>query len=147
LSESGSDDGFYDCQHCGKRFKRQAYLRKHILGHQALQNQILGEAFRTTESPDIVPSEDSQSPGPLNLSPADCLACPVCGEKLPNRASLERHLRLLHDDSQAFPCKFCPATVLALAGSQGAGTSRANGPAARATEKQAKSSLLGRCRA
>ncbi|KAK9959387.1 hypothetical protein ABG768_009515 [Culter alburnus] len=114
LSESGSDDGLYDCQHCGKRFKRQAYLRKHILAHQALQNQILGEAFRNAESPDIVPSEDSQSP--LNLSPADCLTCPACGEKLPNRASLERHLRLMHDDSQAFPCKFCPATFYSSPG-------------------------------
>ncbi|XDV42638.1 hypothetical protein PO909_011261 [Leuciscus waleckii] len=99
LSESGSEDGLYDCQHCGKRFKRQAYLRKHIL-----------------ESPDMVPREDSQSPGPLNLSPADCLTCPACGEKLPNRASLERHLRLLHDDAQAFPCKFCPATFYSSPG-------------------------------
>ncbi|XP_056332864.1 insulinoma-associated protein 1b [Danio aesculapii] len=116
LSESGSEDGLYDCQHCGKRFKRQAYLRKHILGHQALQNQILGEAFRSTESPDAMPSEDRQSPAPLNLSPADCLTCPACGEKLPNRASLERHLRLLHDDAQAFPCKFCPATFYSSPG-------------------------------
>ncbi|XP_026141103.1 insulinoma-associated protein 1b-like [Carassius auratus] len=116
LSESGSDDGIYDCQHCGKRFKRQAYLRKHILGHQALQNQLLAEALRTAESPDIMPSEDSQSPAPLNLSPADGLGCPACGEKLPNRASLERHLRLLHDDSQAFPCKFCPATFYSSPG-------------------------------
>ncbi|XP_039506885.1 insulinoma-associated protein 1b [Pimephales promelas] len=117
LSESGSEDGLYDCQHCGKRFKRQAYLRKHVLGHQALQNQmIIGEAFRNAESPDTVPREDSQSPGPLNLSPADCLTCPACGEKLPNRASLERHLRLLHDDAQAFPCKFCPATFYSSPG-------------------------------
>lgn len=117
LSESSSDDGlYYDCQQCGKRFKRQAYLRKHILGHQAIQNQLPREALRTAESPDIVPSEDSQSPAPLNLSPSDCLTCPACGEKLPNRASLERHLRLLHDDSQAFPCKFCPATFYSSPG-------------------------------
>ncbi|XP_055029096.2 insulinoma-associated protein 1b [Misgurnus anguillicaudatus] len=116
LSESGSEDGLYDCQQCGKRFKRQAYLRKHILGHQALQNQRIGDAFHNperVESPDIV---DSQSQSPLNLSPVDCLMCPACGENLPNRASLERHLRLLHDDSQAFPCKFCPATFFSSPG-------------------------------
>ncbi|XP_052001933.1 insulinoma-associated protein 1b [Xyrauchen texanus] len=119
LSESGSDDGLYDCQHCGKRFKRQAYLRKHIMGHQMLHNQIVGDAFQNAErveSPDIVPSEDSQSQSPLNLSPVDCLLCPACGENLPNRASLERHLRLLHDDSRAFPCKFCPATFYSSPG-------------------------------
>lgn len=118
LSESSSDDGLYDCQHCGKRFKRQAYLRKHMLGHQALRNQMTGNAFhnaeRRVESPDVVDSQRSQSP--LNLSPVDCLMCPACGENLPNRASLERHLRLVHDDSQAFPCKFCPATFYSSPG-------------------------------
>lgn len=96
-SECGSDDGLYDCQHCGKRFKRQAYLRKHMLGHQALRNHI---------------PEDSQSQSPLNLSaPADCV-----GENPATRASLERHLRLVRDDSQAFPCKFCPATFYSSPG-------------------------------
>ncbi|XP_051502211.1 insulinoma-associated protein 1b-like [Myxocyprinus asiaticus] len=119
VSESGSDDGLYDCQNCGKRFKRQAYLRKHIMGHQALQNQIIGDTFHNgerVESPYIVPSEDSQSQSPLILSPVDCLLCPACGENLPNIASLERHLRILHDDSQAFPCKFCPATFYSSPG-------------------------------
>ncbi|CDQ74687.1 unnamed protein product [Oncorhynchus mykiss] len=92
VSESGSEDGLYDCQYCGKRFKRQAYLRKHILGHQALQNKI-----------------------PLNLSPVDCLLCPVCGENFPNRASQERHLRLMHC-SQVYPCKYCPATFYSSPG-------------------------------
>uniref|UniRef100_A0A8C7HGS8 Insulinoma-associated 1b n=1 Tax=Oncorhynchus kisutch TaxID=8019 RepID=A0A8C7HGS8_ONCKI len=92
VSESGSEDGLYDCQYCGKRFKRQAYLRKHILGHQENPNQ-----------------------SPLNLSPVDCLLCPVCGENFPNRASQERHLRLMHC-SQVYPCKYCPATFYSSPG-------------------------------
>lgn len=121
LSESGSEDGLYDCQHCGKRFKRQAYLRKHILAHQALQNQILDDhafqnAERVEESAHVSSTTDeSQSSSPLNLSPVDCLLCPVCGENFPNRASQERHLRLLHS-SQVFPCKYCPATFYSSPG-------------------------------
>uniref|UniRef100_A0A3P8TQR5 Insulinoma-associated 1b n=1 Tax=Amphiprion percula TaxID=161767 RepID=A0A3P8TQR5_AMPPE len=92
LSESGSEDGSYDCQFCGKRFKRQAYLRKHIMGHQEASNQ-----------------------SPLNLSPVDCLLCPVCGESFTSRAGQERHLRLMHS-SQIYPCKYCPATLYSSPG-------------------------------
>uniref|UniRef100_A0A3Q3JAQ5 C2H2-type domain-containing protein n=1 Tax=Monopterus albus TaxID=43700 RepID=A0A3Q3JAQ5_MONAL len=92
LSESGSEDGCYDCQFCGKRFKRQAYLRKHIMGHQEASNQ-----------------------SPLNLSPVDCLLCPVCGESFTSRAGQERHLRLMHS-SQIYPCKHCPATLYSSPG-------------------------------
>uniref|UniRef100_A0A3Q2QE51 Insulinoma-associated 1b n=1 Tax=Fundulus heteroclitus TaxID=8078 RepID=A0A3Q2QE51_FUNHE len=92
LSESGSEDGSYDCQFCGKRFKRQAYLRKHIMAHQEASNQ-----------------------SPLNLSPADCLLCPVCGESFTSRAGQEKHLRLMHS-SQIYPCKYCPATLYSSPG-------------------------------
>uniref|UniRef100_A0A8C2WWS7 Insulinoma-associated 1b n=1 Tax=Cyclopterus lumpus TaxID=8103 RepID=A0A8C2WWS7_CYCLU len=92
LSESGSEDGLYDCQYCGKRFKRQAYLRKHIMAHQEASNQ-----------------------SPLNLSPVDCLLCPVCGESFTSRAGQERHLRLMHS-SQIYPCKYCPATLYSSPG-------------------------------
>uniref|UniRef100_H3BWW6 Insulinoma-associated 1b n=1 Tax=Tetraodon nigroviridis TaxID=99883 RepID=H3BWW6_TETNG len=97
LSESGSEDGSYDCQFCGKRFKRQAYLRKHIMGHQALQK------------------EEASNQSPLNLSPVDCLLCPVCGESFTSRAGQERHLRLMHS-SQIYPCKYCPATLYSSPG-------------------------------
>ncbi|XP_033967991.1 insulinoma-associated protein 1b [Pseudochaenichthys georgianus] len=137
LSESGSEDGTYDCQYCGKRFKRQAYLRKHILAHQALQKKVLEEhGFKTGDRPaeqaPVLPSssasssssssssslsssEEATNQSPLNLSPADCLLCPVCGDSFTSRAGQERHLRLMHS-SQIYPCKYCPATLYSSPG-------------------------------
>lgn len=129
LSESGSEDGSYDCQYCGKRFKRQAYLRKHIMGHQVLQKKVLEEhGFQTSDraaveqAPVSAPSssssasaEDASNQSPLNLSPVDCLLCPVCGESFTSRAGQERHLRLMHS-SQIYPCKYCPATLYSSPG-------------------------------
>ena len=133
LSESGSEDGSYDCQFCGKRFKRQAYLRKHIMGHQALQKKVLEEqAFQTSgrvpeeasvssslssssSSFSSSSSEEASNQSPLNLSPVDCLLCPVCGESFSSRAGQERHLRLMHS-SQIYPCKYCPATLYSSPG-------------------------------
>ncbi|XP_029981964.1 insulinoma-associated protein 1b [Sphaeramia orbicularis] len=135
LSESGSEDGCYDCQFCGKRFKRQAYLRKHIMGHQALQKKVLEEhgfqsSERAVEQPPVSSSssssssssassssssEEASNQSPLNLSPVDCLLCPVCGESFTSRAGQERHLRLMHS-SQIYPCKYCPATLYSSPG-------------------------------
>ncbi|XP_061824565.1 insulinoma-associated protein 1b [Nerophis lumbriciformis] len=112
LSESGSEDGSYDCHFCGKRFKRQAYLRKHIMGHQVLQKKVL------EVEPVPVPSssaEDASNQSPLNLSPVDRLLCPVCGESFTSKAGQERHLRLMHS-SQTYPCKYCPATLYSSPG-------------------------------
>ncbi|XP_054879027.1 insulinoma-associated protein 1a-like [Poeciliopsis prolifica] len=84
-SESGSEDGLYDCPRCGKRFKRQAYLRKHLAGHRAELR-------------------------PLDLSASPSHACPVCGERFSSSGGRERHLRLLHS-AQVFPCQHCPALL------------------------------------
>ncbi|XP_051511360.1 insulinoma-associated protein 1a-like [Myxocyprinus asiaticus] len=88
LSESGSEDGLYDCQHCGKKFKRQAYLKKHIMAHHD-------------------GADKTQSQAPLNLSASECHLCPVCGENFPSRVNQERHIRLQHS-AQVYPCKYCP---------------------------------------
>ncbi|XP_010741133.2 insulinoma-associated protein 1a [Larimichthys crocea] len=107
-SESGSEEGLYDCVHCGKKFKRQAYLRKHLASQHG--------------SPKPAPEEEEDAPAceqsaaPLNLSAStsstsstsSCHLCPVCGENFSNRGSQERHIRLLHS-SQVYPCKYCPA--------------------------------------
>ncbi|XP_017551120.1 insulinoma-associated protein 1a [Pygocentrus nattereri] len=114
LSESGSEeDGACECQHCGRRFKRHAYLRKHVLAHHNHQNHRFEEDGKVENEPpqhqaQSQPHIQHQPQPPLNLSSQDVHICPICGESLPNRASQERHARLRHA-SRAFPCKHCPA--------------------------------------
>ncbi|XP_033916956.1 insulinoma-associated protein 1 [Melopsittacus undulatus] len=93
-SEAGSEEGLFECPRCAKRFRRQAYLRKHLLGHQ----------------PPEPAAEEPPAP-----PPAECRLCPVCGETFPSKSSQERHLRLLHA-AQVFPCKYCPATFYSSPG-------------------------------
>ncbi|XP_075719088.1 insulinoma-associated protein 1 [Rhinoderma darwinii] len=103
VSESGSEDGMYECPQCAKKFRRQAYLRKHLLCHTA--EELLYPEDRR-----------AKSPGPINLSgSSECHPCPVCGETFPGKSSQERHIRLLHS-SQLFPCKYCPATFYSSPG-------------------------------
>ncbi|NWS73150.1 INS1A protein, partial [Crotophaga sulcirostris] len=89
-SEAGSEEGLFECPRCNKRFRRQAYLRKHLLGHPE-------------------PPAAQEPPAP------ECRLCPVCGESFPSKSSQERHLRLLHA-AQVFPCKYCPATFYSSPG-------------------------------
>lgn len=98
-SESGSDEGLYDCTHCGKKFKRQAYLRKHLAAQHACPKP---------DNEDAPPPCEQQGAAPLNLSAPGCHLCPVCGESFPSRVTQERHTRLLHS-AQVYPCKYCPA--------------------------------------
>lgn len=112
-SESGSEDGLYDCHQCGRRFKRQAYLRKHLAAQHGSAKPAEGEeeeeaAVEEAAAPPPPPPGCEQSATPLNLSSSTCHLCPVCGESFTSRCSQERHIRLLHS-SQVYPCKYCPA--------------------------------------
>ncbi|XP_059842265.1 insulinoma-associated protein 1-like [Hypanus sabinus] len=90
LADCGSEDGGHcECCRCGKRFKRQAYLRKHLLAHRA-------------EPP---PPPDKLPPGP---------ECQLCGENLASKGGQERHLRL--HATEVFPCKYCAATFYSSPG-------------------------------
>lgn len=104
-SEAGSEEGLYDCHHCGKRFKRQAYLRKHVSSQHGSPTH--------EEDEDALACE--QSAAPLNLSASACHLCPICGENFSNRGSQERHVRLLHS-AQVYPCKYCPALLYSSPG-------------------------------
>uniref|UniRef100_A0A2K5MV32 Insulinoma-associated protein 1 n=1 Tax=Cercocebus atys TaxID=9531 RepID=A0A2K5MV32_CERAT len=127
VSESGSEDGLYECHHCAKKFRRQAYLRKHLLAHhQALQAKGAPPAPPAEDLLALYPGPDEKAPqevagdgeaaGVLGLSAsAECHLCPVCGESFPSKGAQERHLRLLHA-AQVFPCKYCPATFYSSPG-------------------------------
>lgn len=105
-SESGSEEGLYDCNHCGKKFKRQAYLRKHVASQHGAPKPAQEDEKREEDAPPC--SDPSPSAAPLNLSASTCHLCPVCGENFSNRGSQERHIRLLHS-AHVYPCKYCPA--------------------------------------
>lgn len=119
-SESGSEEGLYDCNHCGKKFKRQAYLRKHLASQHGSPKSTIAAAAAAGVVEEH--EEEVQNVAPLNLSSStsnpittsssssssSCHLCPVCGENFSNRDSQERHIRLLHS-SQVYPCKYCPA--------------------------------------
>lgn len=100
-SESGSDsDGVYECQRCARKFKRQAYLKKHVQTHHAQLS-----ASRESHAP----SQEAETKRPEHAqAPLDLSACPVCGETFPSRVAQERHVRVQHA-SHVFPCKHCPA--------------------------------------
>ncbi|TFK08767.1 Insulinoma-associated protein 1b [Platysternon megacephalum] len=102
-SESGSEEGLYECPTCARRFRRQAYLRKHLLGHEP------------GPGPERPGPEESPSPGLGAPAASECHLCPVCGETFPNKGGQERHLRLLHS-AQVFPCKYCPASFYSSPG-------------------------------
>ncbi|XP_054429500.1 insulinoma-associated protein 1 [Pteronotus mesoamericanus] len=127
VSESGSEDGLYECHHCAKKFRRQAYLRKHLLAHhQSLQAKGPPPAAPPEDLLALYPGPEEKAPqeatgdgeaaGVLGLSAsAECHLCPVCGETFPSKGAQERHLRLLHS-AQMFPCKYCPATFYSSPG-------------------------------
>ncbi|KAM4690005.1 insulinoma-associated protein 2 [Rhinophrynus dorsalis] len=108
VSQSNSEDGeeeAYDCPYCHKRFRRHAYLRKHLLTHQP---------YSTLER------------GPLTFP------CTLCGVHFPSMDIRDKH-RLWHavreelliplEDAmvaeggqQIFPCELCPTAFFSSPG-------------------------------
>ncbi|XP_041038241.1 insulinoma-associated protein 1a-like [Carcharodon carcharias] len=116
-SESGSEDGLYECYQCAKKFKRQAYLRKHLVSHQVSPRE---ERKAAPAEPQVFPggeAAEKQQPPPPSQSPkpgSEYHPCQLCGENFSSKASQERHLRL--HASEVFPCKYCPATFYSSPG-------------------------------
>nr|XP_055027320.1 insulinoma-associated protein 2 [Misgurnus anguillicaudatus] len=105
LPSPGPED-VYECHYCGKKFRRQAYLRKHLAAHETIKS-----SFNHIESGQIT------------------FPCHLCGAHFPSAEIREKH-RLWHavrDDlllrpdlspaeQQIYSCKHCPSTFFSSPG-------------------------------
>ncbi|XP_076866792.1 insulinoma-associated protein 1a-like [Brachyhypopomus gauderio] len=113
LSDSGSDEEMpFSCPQCSKKFRRQAYLRKHLALHnrkaasstqgllsaEANKNSIGGaresSVLTKKESPDLSPKfptaeQSSQMSG-------DVFPCRFCGDNFFSSPGLTRHINKYH---------------------------------------------------
>ncbi|KAM5235318.1 insulinoma-associated protein 2 [Ctenodactylus gundi] len=123
-ASGGGGSEIFMCPYCHKKFRRQAYLRKHLGTHEAGSAHALAAGF------------GSERRGPLTF------ACPLCGAHFPSADIREKH-RLWHavredlllpalagapsevpgsggasDGSaqQIFSCKHCPSTFFSSPG-------------------------------
>ena len=81
------------CEHCGKKFRRQAFLQKHRLSHHG--------------------AWDTKS----NVKIKNCYkesSCKVCESNFPTKTALEKHMR--QHTREAFPCKYCSNTFFSSPG-------------------------------
>ncbi len=107
-----SDDGQFECETCGKKFKRQAYLRKHMANHnddRTYPCQFCGKIFRAEAAKAKHMLQHAAAAGP----PKD-LTCHVCSNVLPNKATLDRHMRI--HSSEVYTCKYCSSTFYSSPG-------------------------------
>lgn len=117
LPSPGCGEEVYECCYCGKKFRRQAYLRKHLAAHETIK-----------------PSPYSQF-----LSEQITFPCHLCGAHFPSLEIRDKHRLwhavredlfmntvksasalvrpdLTHGEQQIFSCKHCPSTFFSSPG-------------------------------
>ncbi|XP_041948790.1 insulinoma-associated protein 1a-like [Alosa sapidissima] len=109
-SDSASDDEMtFSCHLCAKKFRRQAYLRKHLALHNRKasglpQNQLSPEATVTAQSPTgqgkerDTPDGSVQHPTnePTSVHEGGVYNCRFCGDNFFSSPGLTRHINKFH---------------------------------------------------
>ncbi|KAK3608651.1 hypothetical protein CHS0354_042659 [Potamilus streckersoni] len=98
-----SEDGQYSCVKCGKKFKRRAYLRKHMASHdtepsfpcQYCGKQFVNENLRAKHEF-------------LHTSGNKELTCTICNQDFSDKYTLEKHVGNHAND--IYSCKYCDST-------------------------------------
>ncbi|XP_029543684.2 insulinoma-associated protein 2-like [Oncorhynchus nerka] len=119
LQNSGTVEEIYECRYCSKKFRRQAYLRKHLAAHETIKVS----PYNQIESGQIT------------------FPCHLCGAHFPSAEIRDKH-RVWHamrddilmnpgkiagrpelirpdltqGDQQIFTCKHCPSTFFSSPG-------------------------------
>lgn len=128
------DDDVYECRYCGKKFRRQAYLKKHLAAHEM--------TARASSPPSSYGQARETSGGQSQV-----FLCHLCGARFPSIEIRDRH-RLWHamrdellagtlggglrpdvfhthreesgtgecEQQQIFTCKHCPSTFFSSPG-------------------------------
>ena len=111
MMKESSESGKHICDYCGKSFKRQAYLRKHMIYHNKAKPypcQYCGKIFR---------SQTNRAKHVLNhaIGPNACI-CQECGNGFANPYELEKHSRI--HNGEIFSCEECSIAFYSLPGLQ-----------------------------
>ncbi|XP_074548018.1 insulinoma-associated protein 2 [Halichoeres trimaculatus] len=80
--QSLSEDEVYECQYCGKKFRRQAYLRKHLAAHEMT-------ARASPPTPSYRQARESSG------GQSQVFLCHLCGARFPSVEIRDKH-RLWH---------------------------------------------------
>ncbi|XP_071787722.1 insulinoma-associated protein 1a-like [Asterias amurensis] len=105
-----NEEGQYECEQCGKKFRRPANLRKHMQHHgeeETYPCQYCGQMFSslTSRAKHVL----SHAVGPKEVN------CDVCGGSYQNKMALEQHVRL-HHSNEVYPCKYCSSNFTSSPG-------------------------------
>ncbi|XP_071963143.1 insulinoma-associated protein 1a-like [Antedon mediterranea] len=109
-SGDGVEEHTYDCNMCGKKFRRQGYLRKHMQQHGESVNhpcQYCGRIF------DSLTSREKHLL--THLSPPHEVVCKICGGVFLDKNSLEQHVKM-HETRDIYHCKYCISSFPSPAG-------------------------------
>lgn len=123
--KSATSEALFNCDQCGKKFRRQAYLKKHLASHalpqQPPQHKIpqsylcylCGCSFKS-ESDKSKHILQHHSPETNSL-----LSCGICSAAFVDTVALEQHQRChqpqqQHGVTDIFTCKFCAETFYSI---------------------------------
>uniref|UniRef100_A0A3Q2R294 INSM transcriptional repressor 2 n=1 Tax=Fundulus heteroclitus TaxID=8078 RepID=A0A3Q2R294_FUNHE len=96
------EEELYECRYCGKKFRRQAYLKKHLAAHE----------MTARASP--TPSSYNQARDSGSVQSGQVFLCHLCGARFPSVEIRDKH-RVWHQQ-QIFTCKYCPSTFFSSPG-------------------------------
>ncbi|XP_076442857.1 insulinoma-associated protein 2-like isoform X2 [Babylonia areolata] len=95
---SAPDDAPFACQVCGKKFRRQAYLRKHAQCHRVKPCLLCGK---------VLLNENERLKHEMEHHPTTKdFACSICSQTCCSKAALDKHVKTSHSQ-EAYLCKYC----------------------------------------